>query len=252
MNIAGAIAFPHSLGMYYTAVSQYLGFRKFGDEFKVMGLAAYGEPAYLDEFRRIVRTNGGFGFRLGLEYFKHHRTGPEMSWSDAGKTPELGAMFSDHMAERLGPSREPSAPVEKIHRDEVSAAAEVSCARVERAGFCFGERDELFDRTDAECRISTHEIRIPVQQRDRREIAYWIDRHFLEQRGRECKARHDQQERVAVGICVSDELKRSNAGDARTGAIVDDEALSENVAPLGPGNEPVICVTRLRRPFAVV
>ena len=39
-----------SLGMYYTAVSQYLGFRKFGDEYKVMGLAAYGEPAYLEEF----------------------------------------------------------------------------------------------------------------------------------------------------------------------------------------------------------
>jgi carbamoyltransferase len=117
MRIAGSIAFPHSLGMYYTAVSQYLGFRKFGDEYKVMGLAAYGEPAYLDEFRHIVRTNGGIGFRLGLEYFQHHRTGPDMTWSDAGKTPELGAMFSDHMAERLGPSRDPAAPVEKVHRD---------------------------------------------------------------------------------------------------------------------------------------
>jgi carbamoyltransferase len=117
MHIDGSIAFPHSLGMYYTAVSQYLGFRKFGDEFKVMGLAAYGEPAYLDEFRHIVRTNGGVGFRLGLEYFKHHRTGPEMSWRDADKTPELGAMYSDYMAERLGPSRDPAAPVEKVHRD---------------------------------------------------------------------------------------------------------------------------------------
>src|ERR1700687_1234344 len=117
MSIAGAIAFPHSLGMYYTAVSQYLGFRKFGDEFKVMGLAAYGEPAYLDEFRRIVRTNGGFGFRLGLEYFKHHRTGPEMSWGASGKTPELGAMFSDYMGARLGPSPETAGLVEKIHRD---------------------------------------------------------------------------------------------------------------------------------------
>jgi len=117
MEISGSIAFPHSLGMYYTAVSQYLGFRKFGDEFKVMGLAAYGEPAYLDEFRKIVRTNGGVGFRLGLEYFKHHRTGPEMSWRDADKTPELGAMYSDFMEERLGPSRDPAAPVEKIHRD---------------------------------------------------------------------------------------------------------------------------------------
>jgi carbamoyltransferase len=117
MSIAGSIAFPHSLGLYYTAVSQYLGFRKFGDEFKVMGLAAYGEPAYLDEFRSIVRTNGGVGFRLGLEYFKHHLNGPDMTWSDPAKTPELGAMFSDHMVARLGPARDPEAPVEKIHRD---------------------------------------------------------------------------------------------------------------------------------------
>ena len=117
MEIAGTIAFPHSLGMYYTAVSQYLGFRKFGDEYKVMGLAAYGEPAYLDEFRRIMHTNGGMGFRLGLEYFKHHRTGPDMTWRDADKTPELGAMFSDYMAERLGPARDPVAPIEKVHRD---------------------------------------------------------------------------------------------------------------------------------------
>jgi carbamoyltransferase len=117
MHIDGAIAFPHSLGMYYTAVSQYLGFRKFGDEYKVMGLAAYGEPAYLDEFRHIVRTNGGVGFRLGLDYFKHHRTGPEMTWRDADKTPELGTMFSDYMSERLGAARDPAAPVEKVHRD---------------------------------------------------------------------------------------------------------------------------------------
>src|SRR5579863_7349914 len=117
MHIDGAIAFPHSLGMYYTAVSQYLGFRKFGDEYKVMGLAAYGEPAYLDEFRKIVLSHRGVGFRLGLDYFKHHRTGPEMTWRDADKTPELAAMFSDYMAERLGPARDPAAPVEKAHRD---------------------------------------------------------------------------------------------------------------------------------------
>src|SRR4030088_3128864 len=94
MKIAGAIAFPHSLGMYYTAVSQYLGFRKFGEEFKVMGLAAYGEPAYLEEFRRIVRTNGGMGFRLGLEYFKLSGGVEIPLHKCSGKPPELGAMFS--------------------------------------------------------------------------------------------------------------------------------------------------------------
>src|SRR5271167_1434758 len=82
MKIAGAIAFPHSLGLFYSAVTQYLGFLKFGDEYKVMGLGAYGEPEQLDAIRKIVRTHGD-GFRLGLEYFTHHRTGPEMSWAEA-------------------------------------------------------------------------------------------------------------------------------------------------------------------------
>jgi len=97
MRIQGAVAFPHSLGMYYTAITQYLGFWKFGDEFKVMGLAAYGQPSHLEEFRRIVLTNGSLGFRLGLEYFAHHREGAEMSWREADRTPVLGRLFSSRL-----------------------------------------------------------------------------------------------------------------------------------------------------------
>src|ERR1700722_228292 len=52
MRHLGEVTFPHSLGMYYTALTQYIGFWKFGDEFKVMGLAAYGQPEFLDEFRK--------------------------------------------------------------------------------------------------------------------------------------------------------------------------------------------------------
>jgi len=66
MNIHASIAFPHSLGLYYSAVTQYLGFLKFGDEYKVMGLGAYGQPEFQKEFRDIVHLNGS-GFRLGLE-----------------------------------------------------------------------------------------------------------------------------------------------------------------------------------------
>ena len=93
MHIDDAIAFPHSLGLYYTAVTQYLGFLKFGDEYKVMGLAAYGQPERLESFRDIVRfdANGsGNGFRLGLDYFVHHRTGPEMSWAEGGPIKRAG------------------------------------------------------------------------------------------------------------------------------------------------------------------
>src|SRR5262249_49419553 len=120
MDIAGAIAFPHSLGLYYTAVTQYLGFPKYGDEYKVMGLAAYGQPENLDVFRDMVRfdANGSNnGFRLGLDYFTHHRTGPAMSWADASQTPTQGRLFSGKLAERLGPARTPQDPLEQRHKN---------------------------------------------------------------------------------------------------------------------------------------
>jgi len=121
MEVHGAIAFPHSLGLYYSAVTQYLGFLKFGDEYKVMGLAAYGEPENLEAFRDIVRFNGDggeFGFRLGLDYFVHHKTGPEMSWAESDQTPTLGRLFSDAMAGRLrSPARQPGDALEPRHRN---------------------------------------------------------------------------------------------------------------------------------------
>jgi carbamoyltransferase len=120
MKIDGAIAFPHSLGLFYSAVTQYLGFLKFGDEYKVMGLAAYGEAEQLEAFRDIVRSNGS-GFRLGLDYFTHHRSGPEMSWAEADKTPTQGKMFSESMERRLGPKRIPEEPLEQRHRNLASA-----------------------------------------------------------------------------------------------------------------------------------
>ena len=121
MDIDGSIAFPHSLGLFYSAVTQYLGFLKFGDEYKVMGLAAYGQPDYMEPLRDIIRfqpDSGDFGFKLGLEYFTHHRTGPEMSWADSDKTPVLGKMFSEEMAKKMGAlARQPDQPLEQRHRD---------------------------------------------------------------------------------------------------------------------------------------
>src|SRR6202165_22508 len=82
MTIHGSVAFPHSLGLFYSAVTQYLGFLRFGDEYKVMGLGAYGRPEQLGAFRDIVRfdsRSNGHRFRLGLDYLSPHRPGPEMS-----------------------------------------------------------------------------------------------------------------------------------------------------------------------------
>src|SRR6202795_2817451 len=124
MGIHWSVAFPHSLGLFYSAVTQYLGFLKFGDEYKVMGLAAYGHPEQLDVFHDIVRFDNRSkenGFRLGLYYFLHHRTGPEMSWAEADKTPTQGKMFSAEMAKKLGPARSPEEPLEQRHHNLASA-----------------------------------------------------------------------------------------------------------------------------------
>jgi len=117
MRTLGEVAFPHSLGIYYTALTQYLGFWKFGDEYKVMGLAAYGQPTYLEEFRHIVRASPPFSFRLGLEYFSYQINGPDMTWRDASRTPVIGRLFSPYLEKRLGPARQPDEPLDQRHYD---------------------------------------------------------------------------------------------------------------------------------------
>ena len=115
IEVGGRVLFPHSLGLYYTAVTQYLGFPKYGDEYKVMGLAPYGEPIYGDVFERIVRTRGGLDFKLDMDYFRHHRVGPEVSW-DSGE-PVMPQLFGEGMVKALGPARSPGEPLEQRHYD---------------------------------------------------------------------------------------------------------------------------------------
>ena len=116
----GAVSFPHSLGMYYSAVSQYLGFPKFGDEYKVMGLAAYGEPEYLDAFREIVlydENEESFDFRLALKYFIHHTKNVPIVYPANGKTVGRRRFYSDELVRKFGPARSPEEPLEKHHRN---------------------------------------------------------------------------------------------------------------------------------------
>jgi carbamoyltransferase len=121
MRTLGEVVFPHSLGMFYTALTQYLGFWKFGDEYKVMGLAAYGEPEFLPQLRKIVYANDDLSFRLGLEYFSHQTEGPEMSWRESGKTPVLGRLFSPRLEKLLGPARRAEEPLAQRHYNIASS-----------------------------------------------------------------------------------------------------------------------------------
>ena len=114
IQVLGSVLFPHSLGILYTAFTQFLGFPKYGDEYKMMGLAAYGEPRFASQIRQIVKTDSG-RCRLNLDYFTHHSQGVKMTWD--GGEPVSSNLFSRKMLEVFGKSREPRSEIAAHHAD---------------------------------------------------------------------------------------------------------------------------------------
>ena len=114
-EILDRVLFPHSLGIFYTAVTQWLGFPSYGDEGKVMGLAPYGDPErHLARMHDLVRLDGSL-FELGLDYFTHDKEGVDMTWDEA--SPSIGRIYSDRMIEAFGPAREPRTELTETHED---------------------------------------------------------------------------------------------------------------------------------------
>lgn len=125
LAIAGRIPFPHSLGLFYQAITQYLGFYAYGDEYKVMGLAALGreDPELTRLLSRLVYPSGHGRFKLALGYFRHHRDPVAYRWD--GGAPQIGQLFSAKLESLLGPARLASAPLEPRHADIARAAQQV-------------------------------------------------------------------------------------------------------------------------------
>jgi carbamoyltransferase len=115
LDVYDHVFFPHSLGMLYTAVTQYLGFHGYGDEFKVMGLAPYGKPAFVGELRQLRRLTERGHFELDLRFFRHWSDGVEMEWDDG--YPTLGRVFTAELEALLGPARQPGDPLTSRHED---------------------------------------------------------------------------------------------------------------------------------------
>jgi carbamoyltransferase len=114
IDVRGCVRFPHSLGQFYTAFTQLLGFSKYGDEYKMMGLSAYGEPRFASQVRDVVRVEGD-QVRLNLGYFVHHTAGVEMTWD--GGEPVLGPIYSQKMVDVFGPARVPRSEMYSRHAD---------------------------------------------------------------------------------------------------------------------------------------
>lgn len=126
IDVCGSVCYPHSLGIFYTAFTQFLGFPKYGDEYKMMGLAAYGEPRFVNQVRDVVRIDGA-QCRLNLDYFQHHTKGVDMTWE--GREPVLSPVYSDRLVKTFGDPRAPRSEIEQWHAD---LAASVQAVMEER------------------------------------------------------------------------------------------------------------------------
>src|SRR5437763_2247188 len=109
IKVLGQVEYPHSLGILYTATTQFLGFPYYGDEGKVMGLAPCGQPTFIDQFRDIIRTEAQGQFSLSLDYFRHATEGVEMNWDEG--SPSIGGLFSDKYDQVFGRRREQNSPL---------------------------------------------------------------------------------------------------------------------------------------------
>jgi carbamoyltransferase len=121
IQIDGRVYFPHSLGIFYSVITQFIGFPYFGDEYKVMGLAPYGEPKYLKEMRELVHIQPDGTFKLNLKYYRHHDEDVHYTWDNC--IPEVGTLYKKEPMEALfGPQREKGAALEQKHRDLARSA----------------------------------------------------------------------------------------------------------------------------------
>lgn len=115
LEVDGRVHFPHSLGVFYQALTQYLGFPNYGDEYKVMGLAPYGQPVFMREMREIVKLEPDGGFTLNLDYFRHDKENVEYTWNDCA--PTTGTLYSHQLERLLGPGRQGDQPLTEHHKN---------------------------------------------------------------------------------------------------------------------------------------
>ena len=115
MQVLDSVDFPHSVGLFYTAFTQLLGFPHYGDEYKVMGLAPYGEPKYVDELKDVLIFDANGLFHLNQKYFRSAKSGIISYGED--HIPVVAPLYSSYMTEKFGDARTKEEPLTQYHKD---------------------------------------------------------------------------------------------------------------------------------------
>jgi carbamoyltransferase len=115
INVIDSLDFPVSVGTFYTAFTQFLGFPHYGDEYKVMGLAPYGEPKYVDKLRDVIQFSNNGLISWNQKYFKSAKE-VVVTYGD-DHIPYVPTAFSYYMEEKFGKSRKKDEPLTQYHKD---------------------------------------------------------------------------------------------------------------------------------------
>ncbi len=115
IEVLDSVDFPHSVGIFYTALTQWLGFPHYGDEYKVMGLAPYGEAKYVDQLRDLIEFTDNGLFKLNLKYFRNPNRGI-ISYGD-DHIPVVATLFTDYFETKLGKARQKGEELTQFHKD---------------------------------------------------------------------------------------------------------------------------------------
>ena len=115
IEVLDRVFLPHSLGSFYSMICEFIGYRKYGDEGKVMGLAPYGRDTYCEQIKKIIGMKNG-SFQLDLTYFKPLGSNQGMQINGEG-TVHLARHFSGAMERLFGPPREPLAEITQRDMD---------------------------------------------------------------------------------------------------------------------------------------
>lgn len=116
IRVLDRVTLPNSLGFFYTALCQFIGFDDYGEEYKVMGLAPYGEDNYRELMARLIKLDGGEWYRLGAGYFGMHEGGESGAVDEKGHV-VMGRFYTDRMIEALGSPRARRAPLTQREKD---------------------------------------------------------------------------------------------------------------------------------------
>ena len=124
IEVLGSVDFPHSAGIFYSAFTQLLGFPHYGDEYKVMGLAPYGEPKYVEQLKQVLQFTDDGLFKLNLKFFRSGKSGIVSYGED--HVPVVAPLYADLMIEKFGAVRKKDEPLSQYHKDMAASVQRIT------------------------------------------------------------------------------------------------------------------------------